>query len=431
MPILTVTLALVRAALLALQLALAVPIAYLCLLVVASLVAERARRRASSPPQGGEPPATRFSTRFAVLVPAHDEEALLGATLRSLRQQDYPRDRYEVVVIADNCTDRTSEIARAVPGIRVLERSDTPNRGKGQALRWALDQLEAAVHAFDAYVVVDADSQVDPALLAQFDLGIARGARALQAHYTVLNAEEAPSAALRWFSLALRNHVVPYGRSTLGGSAQLLGNGMCFTRALLERHPWRAGALAEDLQYYLTLVQAGERVEYVPSASVCGYMPTSFGQMRTQDIRWESTLPEGEGLRASWRLLRDGLRLGDWVRLEAFAARLVPPLSTTVAAWLLTTLAALLLRSPAQALLGAALGCGLLVYVGSAFLFERPPRMLWRAFLSVPSFALWKLWVVLVLSHSKKHTGAWIRSPRPRLAQASAHVDGESKGATI
>lgn len=418
MQTLIVALALARAALVALQLALAIPIGYLCVLVVAACLAERVRRRASRPrpPEGaeGQSPATRF----AVLVPAHDEEVLLGATLRSLQQQQYPRDRFQVVVIADNCSDRTSEIARAVPGVLVLEREDAVNRGKGQALRWALEQLAAAGQRFDAYVIVDADTRADPALLAEFARGIASGARALQAHYTVLNAEEAPSAALRWFSLALRNHVVPYGRSALGGSAQLLGNGMCFTRALLERHPWRAAALAEDLQYYLTLVQSGERVEYVPSVAVRGHMPTSFGQMRTQDIRWESSLPDGEGKRATRLLLRDGLRLRDRVRLEAFVARLVPPLTTLVAAWLLTTCAALALRSPLACLLAAVLGCGLVGYVCSALLFDRPPRALWGALLYVPRFALWKLWVVLVLSHSAKHTSTWIRTTRPERSDA-------------
>jgi hypothetical protein len=344
---------------------------------------------------------------------------LLGATLRSLQQQVYPRDRYQVVVIADNCTDRTSAVAREAAGVWVLERCDTANRGKGQALRWAFEQLETAGHRFDAYFIIDADSQADPDLLTAFSRRIARGAPALQARYTVLNAEEAPSTTLRWFSLALRNHVVPYGRSTLGGSAPLLGNGMCFTRELLERHPWRASALAEDVEYYLTLVQSGERVEYVPSVAVRGHMATSFGQMRTQDIRWESGLPGGEGRRATWRLLRDGVLLRDRVRLEAFAARVIRPLSSLVAVWLLTTLMALALRSTPQVMLATLLGCGLLVYIGSVFLFERPPRTLRKVVLYVPGFMLWKLWVVLVLSRRKKHTSTWIRTARPSSGPSS------------
>ncbi len=302
MLLLIITLA--RAATLALQIALIVPVGYLCLLALAAIVANWRRRRSAS--QTTLPPGESLVTRFAVLVPAHDEEVLLGATLRSLRQQAYPRDRYEIVVIADNCTDRTSEVARAVPGVRVLERRDPGNRGKGQALRWAFEQLDTTDERFDAFVIIDADTLTDPDLLTECARGIDRGARALQARYTVLNAEEAPSAALRWYALALRNHVVPYGRSSLGGSSPLLGNGMCFTRGLLEDHPWRATALAEDAQYFLTLAQAGERVEYLPGVAVRGHMPTSFGEMRTQDIRWESSLPKSERAGAARRLLGDG-----------------------------------------------------------------------------------------------------------------------------
>jgi len=425
MLLLMVTLA--RVAALAMQVALAVPIGYLCLLTLAAIVANRRRKRSAR--REAQVSGESLVTRFAMLIPAHDEEVLLGATLRNLREQTYPRDRYEIVVIADNCADCTSEVARAIPGVRVLERHDPLNRGKGQALRWAFEHLDATDQRFDAYVIIDADTLADPDLLAECVRGIARGARALQAHYTVLNAEEAPSAALRWYALALRNHVVPYGRSSLGGSSPLLGNGMCFTRELLEDHPWRAAALAEDAQYYLTLVQAGERVEYLPGVAVRGHMPTSFGQMRTQDIRWESPLPKDERAGATRRLLRDGVRLRDRVRLDAFVARLVPPLSSLSAAWLLTTLTALAVGFFPAALLGALLGGGMLFYVSSALLFERPPRALWRALVFVPGFALWKLWVVMVLSRSRKHTSAWIRTNRPTLADAGVAAGGESKGA--
>jgi cellulose synthase/poly-beta-1,6-N-acetylglucosamine synthase-like glycosyltransferase len=366
MDLVMLVLALARWALRGLLLVLAAPTIYLCLIAAIALVADRARRRARTAPSAAP---CESATRFVVLVPAHDEEALLGVTLGSLQQQTYPRERYRVVVIADNCGDRTSEIARSFEDIWVYERRDPSNRGKGQALRWVFERLKAEGHAFDAYVVVDADSLAEPALLAELAEGIAGGARALQVHYTVRNSEEAPSAALRWLALALRNHVLPYGRSTLGGSAQLLGNGMCFTRALLERHPWQVTALAEDLQYYLALVQAGERVAYVPGVAVRGHMPTSFAQMRTQDIRWESPLPQGQGRGATLRLLRDGIHARDIVRLDAFAARLVPPLSMLVGAWLLTMLTSLVLRAPIELLVSIALGCGLLFYISSALLF--------------------------------------------------------------
>jgi hypothetical protein len=409
MHILMFALTLARAALLALQLTLAIPISYLCLLAGMSLVAKWARRHAKLPPLDGEPPATRF----AVLIPAHNEEVLLGVTLTSLAEQTYPRSGYQVIVIADNCTDRTAEIAASASDVWVYIRSDTSNPGKGQALRWAFERLQAAGHTFDAFFVIDADSRVASDALRYLAREIAGGAQAVQILDAVLNGDEAPSATVRWLALTLKNYLIPLGRTALGGSAPLLGNGMCFTSELLERYPWRASAPAEDAEYYLTLVQAGVRVRFVAEASVRSHMPTTFGQMRTQDVRWETRPPRHHEHLIRLRLLRDGLRQRDVVRLEALASSLIPPLSLLVGFTAASTLAAGLLLVHTGLVLGAALLLGLLFYVSSALFFERPPQKLWQALLYLPAFALWKVWVVLVLSRSTKHAGAWIRTSRP------------------
>src|SRR5947209_1919436 len=105
---------------------------------------------------------------------------------------------------------------------------------------------------------------------------------------------------------------------------------MCLSRALLVDYPWQAFSLAADYQYYLTLVEHGERVRYVPQAIVRSQMPTTFSQMRTQDIRWESSGGGQSTWRVVWRLLEAGLKYRDFARLEAIAELLTPPLSFLV-----------------------------------------------------------------------------------------------------
>jgi cellulose synthase/poly-beta-1,6-N-acetylglucosamine synthase-like glycosyltransferase len=267
---------------LAAEIVLALPIVYLAAITLSALVthARRKRRqRTASPPK--HPPS------FAVLVPAHNEEALLGTLLTSLARQQYPRNRYTVCVVADNCDDATAAVAGA-GGAQVFERHDTSKRGKGHALGWLLAELDVRGMRFDAYVVIDADSVVAPDFLVAMAAELERGARACQASNTVLNTMEAPSTALRWLAMTLMNHVRPLGRNGIGGSSNLSGNGMCLSRGLLDRFPWQAFGLVEDYQYYLDIVAHGERVRYVPEAVVRSHMPTSFRQMRTQDVRWES-----------------------------------------------------------------------------------------------------------------------------------------------
>ena len=122
-------------------------------------------------------------TRFHVIVPAHDEAQGIAKTVTNLLGVDYPRELFEVVVVADNCTDDTAARARAA-GARVFERVDRERRGKGYALAHAFEATVAEGKA-DAVVVVDADTVVSPNLLRAFDARLRQGAKAVQADYAV------------------------------------------------------------------------------------------------------------------------------------------------------------------------------------------------------------------------------------------------------
>jgi hypothetical protein len=350
---------------------------------------------------------------IAVVIPAHNEEKVLGRLLDSLSAITYPADRFRVHLIADNCTDQTVAIATASGHVRVHERHDLAERGKGYALQWAFARLERSSEPWDAILVLDADSVVSPDVLDPLGRGLLAGARAMQTQNLVLNGADSPGTALRWLALALMNHVRPLGRNALGASSTLTGNGMCLSRDLLREHPWRAFGLAEDYEYYLHLVEHGQRVRYAPDARVRSVMPVSFEAMRTQDVRWESTR-QGRGKLAVVRALAAaGLRSRDGARLEAIFELLTPPLS------ILLGLSILLLATGAGlwALAGAwlpfvlALGLGLClgVYLVAPLFLLRPPHGLLRALLFAPAFAAWKLWVLLVLRHRSRE---WVPTQR-------------------
>lgn len=394
--------------LLAMEILIAGPVLYLCLLSISAILTTKKRKTRDI--ASSSPVSSRLN--FAILIPAHDEVALLGTLLESLAGLAYAKDRYAVYVVADNCTDATAELARANSGVQVYERFDQDRRGKGHALNWLLQKLEEDRLIYDAYVFLDADSVVEPAFLQVMNRELVRGAQALQAYYTVLNVTESPATALRWIALTLINYVRPLGRNGLGASSTLAGNGMCFTRALLRRYPWQAFSLTEDYQYYLTLVQHGELIRYVPEAVVRSQMPTTFAQMRTQDIRWESS----EGGQPAWRialkLLGAGLRHHDFARIEAIAELLTPPLSLLVSWCLVTLIVSILLRSWPELVFSLTLIAGVTGYIGTALYLLRPPLTVYRALLHSPGFIIWKLWVYFVLKRSKKHTSEWVRTSR-------------------
>ena len=384
---------------------LALPVLYLCIVSISATLSTKRHKKKT----GAYPPP---HAKFAILIPAHDEVAVLGTLLENLAALNYPKDHYAVYVVADNCTDTTADLVRASAWVHVYERFDQEKRGKGYALNWLLQQIKNDQLKFDAYVILDADSVVNSTFLLAMNNRLLQGARALQACNTVLNVTESPSSALRWIALSLVNHVRPLGRNGIGASSTLGGNGMCFSYDLLEKYPWQAFSVAEDYQHYLRLVQHGECILYVPDAVVRSVMPTTFTQMRTQDIRWEAITGSEPVWKTAWMLLNAGIRNGDFVRLEAIAELLTPPLSLLVSWCLLTLIGSLVLWSLPGLCISLILTGGLFYYLSTAIYLLRPPLTVYMALLHAPGFVLWKLWVLLVLQRSKKHTAEWVRTSR-------------------
>ncbi len=380
------------------------------------LLGAAAARRRHPAPGGAEEP------RFIVLVPAHNEEVGIAATLASLRALDYPRDRYEVVVIADNCDDRTAPLARAA-GATVLERTDPALRGKGHALAWALGRLLPARPDADAIVFLDADCQVSPNLLRALAARLVSGAAAVQADYVVANPGASWSSGLRFAAFALNNTVAPLGQSALGLSCGLLGNGMAFRRDLLERQPWTAFTLAEDAEYHARLVAAGERVVFAPEARVTSPMPTTLREARQQNLRWEG----GKWLLIrTWapRLLAAGLRRRDPGALHAGLRLLLPPQSLLLGGNLALAALAAALRHPLGRRLAALQLLGQAGYVLGGLALVRAPAGVYRALALAPVLMAWKIGLYLKILAGRGPRG-WVRTDRERPAPRAA-VDGVS-----
>ena len=99
--------------------------------------------------------------KFSVIVPAHNEELVIGPLIDNLTSLNYPKELYDVFVIADNCTDSTASIARA-HGALVYERTNHEQKGKGYALEWFFAKLYNSPKKYDAVVIFDADNLVPP-----------------------------------------------------------------------------------------------------------------------------------------------------------------------------------------------------------------------------------------------------------------------------
>src|SRR5262249_19394293 len=151
----------------------------------------------------------------AAVVPAHDEEAGIERCVRGLLYCDNTEGEFSVVVIADNCADRTADRAREA-GARALVRDDKERRGKGYALGFAFTRLIA--EGYDAFLVIDADTVVESNLITEFRRLFASGADAIQSRYTVNNPEASLRTRLMNVALLAFNVLRPRGRDHLGFS---------------------------------------------------------------------------------------------------------------------------------------------------------------------------------------------------------------------
>lgn len=225
------------------------------------------------------------TTRFAILVPAHDESAVIGDALDAFHRLDYPRDRFDVHVVADNCSDDTAAIVRS-HGWHAHERIDLEEPGKGPALNWLFDRIDGDLE-IDGVVIVDADTVLDPGFLDAMDQAFASGAEVAQGYYSVRDPDGSTSAGIRFAALACRHHLRPLGRTRLGASSGLYGNGMAFRPDILRRHRW-SGHLVEDAEFQLELLLRDDVcVRYVPHARLEAEMPHSFDASTSQNERWE------------------------------------------------------------------------------------------------------------------------------------------------
>jgi 1,2-diacylglycerol 3-beta-glucosyltransferase len=347
--------------------------------------------------------------RIAVLVPAHNEAAGITTTVRDLLDSRYPRRAFEVIVIADNCTDETASRARSAGAI-VLERYDDSRRGKGQALDWATRERAKDLLEYDIVAFVDADMYVDPDFLSSVAGHFADPeTQAVQGRYVIANPEASWLTSLGFMSFAVVNHVRPAGRTFLGGTAGLKGSGMAFRRDLICRTGWPAGSIAEDVEFGMQLLFEGVRVKYAPDAIVRSDLPIALESARVQQARWEGGNVTVRG-KYLWQTLRAFLRSPRLATADALLDLLVPPLTIVVALSVTgASLAYVLAGPPAWLFAIPLLTIAAATALGMAQL--KPPPRTYLHILLAPAFLAWKLALLTQIAVRPRET-QWRRTPR-------------------
>jgi len=364
--------------------------------------------------------AEKPTNRLVILVPAHNEEVLVARCVASLLDQDYPSELVRIIVIADNCTDETASRA-AEAGALVAVRTNA-DRGKGQALRWAMDGILDSGEPFDAAVVVDADSIVDRGFLRELEQELQRGHQVVQADYSLILEPGRARTQLMAAGFLLFHRVRLSGRRRLGMAASLVGNGMLFSRSALETHPWSAFSGVEDLEYSIDLRLAGIRPHFAWSAHIEGPAAASSAGSMRQRLRWEGgrfNVVRGRlGLLVGTMLRQRNLRL-----VDAAIDLATPPLSLlcllTGAGAVIAAALVWIGMAPVWTLVPWASATVLIVaFVVVGLVSARAPGSIWRVLALAPAFLAWKVAAYGRLAGGFDTRG-WERSDRQGEVAAS------------
>ena len=229
-------------------------------------------------------PAGKRKVRFAVLVPARNEESVIAGTVKSLLAQDYPHDLFDVYVLPNNCRDATEQRAREA-GAMILSPEGTIT-SKGDVLRIALETLRRE-KKYDAFAVFDADNRASPeflgAIARAFDAGfeVAQGFR--ESSNPTATFTSASCSVYYWMD----NYFYSQARWNIGGSALINGTGFAFTEKAMEvSNGWDTVTLVEDIEYSGRCAINGLPIAWVPDAVTYDEQPERFVTAWKQRMRW-------------------------------------------------------------------------------------------------------------------------------------------------
>ena len=223
--------------------------------------------------------------KFMAIIPAHNEEMVVGSLIESLKNQTYDKDLYDIYVIADNCTDNTAKIAKEAGAI-VYKRFDSVNKTKGYALNWFLQQKIKENADYDAFFVFDADNIVDKNFITAMNKKLCEGEDVVQGYRDIKNPTDnwiTAGYALFYWTLHRFYHLARYN---VGLSPLLNGTGFMVKFDVVKPQGWDTETLTEDIEFSLKRIIAGKKLGWATDAIVYDEQPTSFKQSWSQRSRW-------------------------------------------------------------------------------------------------------------------------------------------------
>ena len=223
--------------------------------------------------------------KFMAIIPAHNEESVVANLIESLKNQNYPKELLDIYVIADNCTDRTAEVAKNAGAI-VYERFDETKKTKGFAMQWFLAQKIEEDAGYDAFCVFDADNIVDENFIVNMNKKLCQGETVVQGYRDIKNPTDTWITAGYAIFYWMMNRLYHLARYNLGLSPLINGTGFMVKFDVIKPEGWNTQTLTEDIEFSLKNIIKGNKLGWAVDAKVYDEQPLGFVQSWKQRTRW-------------------------------------------------------------------------------------------------------------------------------------------------
>ena len=223
--------------------------------------------------------------KFMAIIPAHNEENVVRNLIESLKKQNYPKELYDIYVIADNCTDDTARIAENAGAI-VYIRNNDDGKTKGHALQWFLSKKIEENADYDAFCVFDADNIVDKNFIKNMNKKLCQGEDVVQGYRDIKNPTDSWISSGYAIFYWMMNRFYHLARYNLGLSPLINGTGFMVRFDVVKPNGWQTYTLTEDIEFSLQRIIAGKKLGWATDAIVYDEQPVGFKQSWSQRSRW-------------------------------------------------------------------------------------------------------------------------------------------------
>lgn len=241
---------------------------------------------------------------FAILVAARNEEKVIGNLVESLNNENYPKEKYDVYVIPNNCTDHTKEVAESA-GAKILE-CTVKTKTKGDVLKFVFNKLKDNKE-IDAYIIFDADNVVHPDFLMHMNECLASGYNVAEGFRDAKNPRDNWISGCYAVFYLYQNIFFNHARMSIGGSSSINGTGFMIRKELIDERGFDTYTLTEDVEFTGQCALNKERIIFVEDATTYDEYPTGFEPSWKQRKRWSGGVMECQR-RYSWKLFKHALK---------------------------------------------------------------------------------------------------------------------------